>query len=351
MKKLLCVVKQFDNMLNLYFFGLNTKNKSKIEQFVRHFFKNDYKEDYVINDSFYLNFPFSSDIKQETLKNYSQSVLEKLKELNLLDRSIDVLVDIEKVFRSRISLPKLTGKALIASYNNELNKQFGDIVNNYTILEDRKINTNKGYDFNLLFVENKNYKHIMDIFHISKLKVENVVYLPSILPNISNGVSGKCMGLIIGEKYSYIFVFKRGVLDDLRMVKVGYANINQNVASKFEIDIKDVKNFCHENISKIALRRVIYSTIRKLFDEIYILLLSDQEKHNNEYTPSLEKIYFHSLDGNTREIMSVVPLKLRKIMEMYNRDVSFKNQLFIDLFYNNQKHFEALPIKVKYEEK
>jgi len=351
MKRLLCVVKQQENMLNLCFFGINTKNKSKIEVFIRHFFKKDYKIEYNIEESFVVSFPFSADTAQEAIKNYSVSIFEKLKSLNLLDRSLDVLLDIEKTFKSKISLPKLSGKALLTSYNNELSKQFGDATSEYTILEKRKINNKKGYDFDLLFVETKNYKRIMDIFHLSKIKVDSCVYLPSILPNISGSMSQKAMGLIIGEKTTYLFMFKKGVLDDLRMVKVGYYNVFQNVASKFEIDIKDVKNFCHENISKIALRRVIYSTIRKIFDEIYILMLSDNEKHIDEYTQTLEKIYFHSLDGNTREIISVVPLKLRKIMEMYNPDTSYKNQLFIDLFYNNQKHFDVLPAKVKYEEK
>lgn len=351
MKKVFSIIKQENETLNIKTFAIDIAKTSKVYNIIRHLIKKDYKLNYQIENSFELSFPFSDHTDFENIKSYSKIFNDKMKDFALTDRPIDVIVDIESSFRSKISLPKLSGKALITSYNNELEKQFGIWVKNYTIIEKKSLNNKKGYDFDLLFINNRSLKLILDIFNLSKLKLESCTYLPSILPNISVMSNMKNIGIVMDEKSSYLYIFKKGKIEDYKVVKVGFENILINVATKFEINPNDAKNFCIENIANSTLRKVIYSTIKKLFDEVYISLFSEHEKHIQDYTPTYDKLFIHCLNGLNKEILSVVPVKLRNTMEMYNQDHNFTDQFFIDAFYNYQKHFEILPLKVKYEEK
>ena len=351
MKRVFCAVIESNDGVTIHTFCVRTENAGVIQTALTHFFKQNYKTNYQIDAQFVLNFHLTGNITKERLKSYGEVLFEKLKEFGYDECPVDVSVDIMNVFKTKISLPKLTGKALQDSLDKEEKRQFGDLLDDYIKIVDTKINSNKGYDFNILLINSTKYRNIIDIFHLGKLKVDKVVYLPSTLPTLPANPNGKNIGIIMSDDCSYLFVMRKYELEEYRIVKVGYNNIANDVMEKYGIERNNVDRFCHENIGKLSLKRVIYHAIRRIFDELYILLISDNESNSDDYVVNVDKVYIHTLYGSVVDIISVFPLEMRKRFEIYDKSLNNKFTIFADAFYNNQKFFKTLPLKVKYEKK
>lgn len=351
MKRVFCAAIESADNVDVYVFCIRTENVGVIKTALSHFFKQNYRTNYQIDAQFKLNFHMSDDISKDRLKSYGDMLFEKLKEYGYEESPVDVSVDIMNVFKTRISLPKLTGKALQDSFDKEEKRQFGDLLTDYIELVDTEINSNKGYDFNLLLINSTHYRNIIDIFHLGKLKVDKCVYLPSTLPTLPASPNAKNIGIIMSDDCTYLFVMRKYKLEEYRIVKTGYNNIAHDVMEKYNIERSNVDRFCHENIGKLSLKRVIYHAIRRIFDELYILLLCDNENNKNDYVTSVDKVYIHTLYGSVVDIISVFPLEMRKRFEIYDKTATNKFKIYADAFYNNQKYFKTLPLKVKYERK
>lgn len=351
MKKVFCVAKQYDDTIYLYVYLLKMEDKGILNLFFQQKMKKNYKRNYEIVDEIPLSFPYNRNITKEALRNYGNIILEKLKEYSYEEATIDIVFDLEGTFFSQFSLPKLRGKALIASYNSEMERQFGNLLNEYILSSKRRVNMNKGYTFDLLAIKEVYYKMMVEMFNSIKLKVENCVYLPSIFSNITNDDGIKNVGILIDEEKTYLFVAKKGLLREQRVIPIGYEAINESIMKKFSVEKKDVNRYRKENISKIELKRVIYQTMRKIIEQAYILLLSESDKIDDVYVSQLDKTYIYSIDGKTKELLLGFPLLLRKKFDVYNLETPYRYQIFIDAYYNNQKNFRYFPVKVKYETK
>lgn len=351
MKKVFCVAKQYDDTIYLYIYLLKMEDKGILNVFFQQRMKKNYKRNYEIVNEISLSFPYTKHITKDALRNYGNIILEKLKESSYDEAAIDIVFDLDGTFSSQFSLPKLRGKALMASYNSEIERQFGNLLDEYVVSSRKRINMNKGYTFDLLAVKEFYYKMMVEMFNSVKLKIENCTYLPSIFSNITNEEGIKNVGILIDEEKTYVFVAKKGILKEQRVIPIGYEAINESIMRKFSVEKKDVNRYRKENISKIELKRVIYQTMRKIIEQVYILLLSESDKADDVYVSELDKTYIYSIDGKTKELLLGFPLLLRKKFDVFNLETPYRYQIFIDAYYNNQKNLRCFPIKVKYEKK
>lgn len=351
MKRVFCAIFETTEKIDIHAFCINTENVGVIKNILARFFKQNYKINYKVEAEFVMTFHLNQNISHERLKSYGELLFEKLKEYHYEESPIDISIDLKNVFKTKISLPRLSGKALQASYIKEKNRQFGNMLDNYIEVVNKEVNNSKGYDFKLLLFNNTSYKNIIDIFQFGKLKVDKCAYLPSTLSNIPSSPLSKNLCIIMGNECSYLFITKKYKLKEYRVIPIGYNNIVDSIIEKYGIERNDVSRFCHENIGRLPLKRVVYHAIRRIFDEVSILLLCDNENNQSDYSSIVDKIYIHTLSGMVEDIVSVFPLKMRKIFEIYKSEKKNKYIIYADAFYNNQNYFNYLPLKVKHEKK
>ncbi len=351
MKRVFCFVKQTNDIINIYLYMLNLKNQNFIKKFIMEYFSKNFKQDYVIQNEIILNFPYSPNLSKESIKNYGRIINEKLKEKSYEESLTDVVFEFDGNFESSFSLPRLKGKALSASYESEIEKQFGSILNDYLVSSKRIINENKGYTYEMVAIKKSHYRNIIEILSSSKLKIDKCVYLPTIFTNINS--NKKNAGIFLDDNKTYLFITENGILTNYRTIEIGYNTINESICEKFGVDMHDVNRFRTENMSKIALKRLIYQSMRKIIEQLYVLILADSEKNteSNNYNNIIDKTYIYSLDGRTNElILGFIP-ELRKKFGVYKLDTKYRYQVYIDAYYNNQKNFIFFTSKVKYEKK
>lgn len=347
MKRIFCYASELQDKINLYIYLINVKNVS----FLSKTFKKKFKNDYHIVKEIILSFPSNEKLTEESLKNYGNIIKGKLKEFSFDDSPIDLVFDFNGVFRTKFALPKLSGKVLESAYQNELARQFGKFTNEYIINRRVSTNQNKGYDFDIIMVKEDRYQKLLGIFTSAKLKVEKCTYLPSIFTNIVDDNTTKNVCILMDENKTYLFILDKGEIEDYKVVPIGFEHINESIREKFALNKSEVNRFREENISKIALRKVIYQTMRKIIEQIYFLLLTNTNEINEKFNPNINKTYIYSLDGKTEELLLGFPLLLRKKFDVFKIKTDYRYQILIDAYYNNQKNFSSFKTKVKYGKK
>lgn len=341
MKRIFCHIVQLKDNISLHIYTLNINKSGLLKK----------NTNYDIIKEITLSFPYQKNITTDALKNYGNIIKEKLTEEKYNDAPIDLAFDIEGVFESSFNLPKLSGKALTTSYNNEMNKQFGNLTKNFIILKTKTINETKGYTYNFLFIEETNYNKILSIFTYPKLKLEKSIYIKDLFANITKKEGIKNIGILMDENETNIFITNKNQLTDSRKIPLGYNHINNDIIEKFNIKKSDVTRFREENISKIALKKVIYHSMRKIIEEVYLLLLKDTNNITEKYNNIIDKTYIYSLDGRTEELLLGLPINLKKQFDVYKLKTSFHYHVYIDSIYCYQKNYRQCPIKVHYENK
>lgn len=351
MKRTFCFAKQTSDQITLFLYIIEIESKNILRQFVDKYLKKDYHRNYNIIKEIILTFPFNVNLTRHTLKNYGTILYEKLKEFNVEEEPIDLVFDLEKTFTSQFSLPKLSGKALNDSYKSEMNRQFGQYLDDYIIDKKRYFNENKGYTFLLTMVNEYCYKVLLEIFNSVRLKVVSSVYLPSIIANTIPNNELKNAGIIMDDEQSFIFITHKGKLEDYRIIDRGYNHINDEICRRFNIDKVDVERYRQENMGKPALKRVIYHVIKEIINKMYLLLMDNTNNKNDNQNKEINKTYLYSTDGKIKDILLGFPLMLRKKFDTINIDSSYRYQIYLNAYFNNPKNYIYFPLKVRYEKR
>lgn len=347
MKRIFCFIKQDEEKIDIAMYLLDVKEPPILTKILQQ----KQKKNYEIIQEIILSFPFNKTSYKESLKTYGSIISDRLKEKMYEDAPVDVVFDLEGTFSSQFALPKLNGKALNQAYENELERQFGSLLDDYLVYSKKSLNESKGYTYALLAVKQENYKKMLDILNNAKLKVDKCVYLPSIFTNITSEDNEKNIGIFMDDKKTYLFISQKEKITSYLVTPFGYESINEDIMEKFNVKKSDVNRYRTENISKIALKRVIYHTMRKIIEQVYCVLLADSSQNKDDYQQTINKTYIYSLDGRTDELLLGFPPLIRKRFYVYQLATTYRYQVFIEAFYDHQKGFIILPNRMKYEKK
>lgn len=360
MKQIFCLARQMSEQIQMTFYLLKIKKPGLINKTITSLFKKEQHSEYEIINEFKFCFPLDNSDKN-ILKKEGEQIREKLQAHKYQDFPITVALDLEDLFTSSFSLPKLSGKALQTSYKNEMDRQFGNLLDGFSIISKEYINQNKGYTYNLLVIKNNTYQQILDIFTTAKLKLTNVLYLPSLFANIfslrsknktdfrSKGkeINAKRFGILIDDVKTYIFLVKKGYLLNYHVINKGYETINKTLLDTFKIAPNDLKKFKQENHHNLNYQSVIYQEIKAILQEAEVLMFDHTEHLDLSFTPELDKIYVLSTSSEIFNYFDILPKILKSPLTLINKVPPYQYQLFIRAFLSNQKNFVWLPLKVK----
>lgn len=334
-KKIFCFINEKDAKIKLAFYLIN-----------------DNKEEIVasnITDEVICQFPFNSQTSLTTISNYSQIILEKL--VNFIDTKkikIDLVVMLERSFQTSLVLPRLHGKALKESYQNELKKQFGDYINDYILNVKKVLNENKGYTFDITFVNKVDLQKIIMLFNLAKIKINQIVYLPSLFSNTFAAEKGINAGIFMDDDLSYLYLVYQKKVINYRTLPYGIKRINDEIRQKFKLSLEEVDKFKQENLTKSALKIVVYHVIREVIEQLYLLLFTTCQNDLTFKSMTLNKTYLDITGGNIKEIIMGFPLLMIKKLSLVKHESKYQYESLIKAYYQKNKNFLYLDKKVNY---
>lgn len=339
-KKVICYLNQYLDNISLDIYCLDVKKKN----FLQELFQKNRNANYVVEEHFDYSFSFHKNTKLEEVAKYGEMIYQKLLTIEYETTPIDLILNIEGMFTGKITLPKLTGKSLNDSFELEYQKLYGDLTERFTCITNQTINESKGYDFDMLFIDTDHYQILTNIFLTQKIKIDHIYHTPSIFSSMfskGNLINQVCIGVMIESEQTRIFLANRGTIEDYRIIKVGFNDIDKMISDKLEVSIADVKIYRHENRRKTNVKQVITKSMKTILDEIISVVAACEE------IKVLDKIIINSTDGFTEDLLSPFTRPYKGIVDMYSANRDVQQNLLVDVFFGSNKHFVELPQKVK----
>lgn len=352
MKKIVCILNQVNDNFVIDMYFLNFKKPSVLASFINQYLHPKKLVEYNIVSDAHFNFKVIENNTLVESSKFANTLKEAIESASFLDASIDLVVDFDGCFEGSIVLPKLSGKALTMAYNDALQSKYKGLSKQFTITSKRKINQNKGYTYDLVFASSNMLSYIIGLFN-KKLKIDNIVYGPSVLASLFSSSNGLNMGVLIEEHHTKVFLVNSGKIVCFKKIDGGWQELNQVVSDKFNLSLNDAKEYRHNNSTSSDVSQLTYSTFKKTVDEIYasFALYSELKQTSKDTFLDINKIIINSTDGYTEDIDLAQSIKFKKIIQAYSKNYEVQKNFMIDLYMSNHKGMVNLPNKVKYEKK
>lgn len=338
----LCYISQNKTNLIFEYYFVQTKNKG----FIRKIFGPKKEFDFDILGHYHIVLDtLNGDIKSNLVQSFADVITfhEKTKE----QIYTNVYFDNDIFFKSTISLPKLSGKALTESFHDEFNLRYSSIIKSFQYITTNTVNDDKGITYDMLFYNAVRYTKILDIFNQLKITIDKCFYYPSIFASYfskDENVDKNIVFFMFYNNYTKIVLGTEGVTRNCRFCDFGLADVNKAVMETCEVDGKSAEQYRHDNRRKRLVIQAISHSCKKLINEVLYSVVYENGLKN------LDKIVLCSEDGEAVDLLPPFQRNFNGIVNVYANNKKAQIGALIDIALEKNKYIVELPTKVKNNE-
>ena len=260
----------------------------------------------------------------------------------------NIYLDNDAFFTASFDLPKLSGKALSDTFNDELHSRYASILKNFEYKSSQELSENKGYTYNLLFYNANSYKQILDLFAELKISIDKSYYYPSIFNSYFTKPDNVDKNVLIFQfyhEYTKAILGVKGETKNCRFVEFGLDDVNKAITETCEVEAKAAEQYRHDNRRKRIVIQTITRSCKRLINEVMYSVV---------YTAGLtdlDKIVLASEDGGAIDLMPPFQRNFNGITSVYANSKKDQIGALIDIALEKNKSLVELPLKVKSNEK
>lgn len=334
MKKIICSVHQYNNIINYDFVCLD-KNAQVV----------------VIDAEFSMTIDINDNFSVDFLRQKSVELTQKLEAIDYAKKPLVVNLNLKNTFTETVGFPKLSFLEFKKTFNIEMEKIYTNFNKRFCYSYTVETDKNKGHEVTVMMCEKMFYSKALYIPNNCGCKVEKVLSVPHSLKQfvLENNFFEKDSNFVyvnIGKKYSTVIFAKGNKLINYDSFNLGTSDIDDEIAVVKGISVEEARKLRLEG----SMENEIILTCKATFQPIstHVELLGGCYP-----TEEIDTIRIHSEDYSDAEIVKAMAkdLKVCTAAPSVLEYIAYSNYVTLSALSIPDKNYDPdLPVTVKVNE-